>query len=294
MSGIKSSESLTLVNKKLPFVKLGSSLQSAIDPDVMTFQTNIRLNGGSISTSSLLAVNTFVLSLKAQNLWTRILDMGVFAGDGLKSALTKLKYDSASTPFMNGVNLVEADYVERGVTGGVKGNGTTKYIDTRYTGSGGYVYNDAHIAAYVRGVESLSGSRVIVGRETPGVFSYLGVVNAGAWEAGVVLGTSAPGNYVPQTQTTKLQGFLAVSAFQGISQQYYTQGVKLGTAVNTASSTLAANFFLLADNDGVSPASLFSTRYLQFHSLGKGLSDTDMIALNIAVQTLQTALSRAT
>lgn len=103
-----------------------------IEDEVAIYKRNILNNGGKISNASLDAVNQFVKDLKFFGIWNKIVDMGVFCGDNLPAALTKLKYRNESGPYLINYNFNEADYFERGPSGGLRGNGVDKYLDTNF------------------------------------------------------------------------------------------------------------------------------------------------------------------
>lgn len=292
MSGIKSSISTSVLTKKPSFVKFDSSSETAItDALTVQYKKDIAAIGGSISATTLSFVNEFALSIRAAGITNKIFDMGVFCGNNLSTSLVKLKY--TNTPYMSGVSLVEADYVEQGSSGGIKGNGSSKYIVAN-TAGGTYASTNGHMSAYIKGTEANGTSRVYMGHETSagGVASYLGWINAGAWDVGVIYGTVFPAQYTPQTQTQKLQGHICISASGSVSQSLYVNGVQLGASVNNGGSTaqIAPSVYLLCEFTTV-PTS-FSTRYISFYSIGSGLTATESLALSKAVGVLQGRLGR--
>ncbi len=261
------------------------------DLDVVKFKNNILAATGSLSITSEEAIRQFVITLKSKNLWDSIYEMGVFVGGNLNSALTKLKY--VDSPYMIPHNLVEADFVETGSTGGIKGNGSNKYIDSG--SNGGFVYSSAHMSAYIKGTESGGTSRIYVGTTNAAntAFNFLGWVNGGTLDIGSILGTSGPTHFVPQSQTTPLQGFINVATNGSISQSLYVNGAQLGDSVNGGGALpINANLYLLASNDGLSVPFAYSTRYMRFYSFGTGLSALQAFELSTAVQTLQYSLAR--
>ncbi len=278
------------------YVHFGSTraAELATDADTRRYLANVNSNGGVITASTLQAIDIFVKKLKADLIWNKLSEIGPLAGTDIRAALTKLKYVTTS-PYLTNVNFVTADYTERGSTGGFKGNGSSKYLDTGYAGN--YTADNGHIGIYIKGTEASGTSRVAMGRENSGgsIFSYLGWINGGAWDVGVLVGNAAPGNYTPQTpeSTYKKEGLFLVATNGTLSQQFYTNASAVGSPVLTASVSLpTSSFYLLADNSNGTPT-LYSTRYLRYYTIGAGLSASDVANYNAAIQALQIALSRA-
>jgi hypothetical protein len=267
-------------------------LLPTLDKDTQAYYRNVISNSGTISFKTLLWVDEFVRDLKINNLWDKLIECGIYCGGNLAAALTKLKCKSGV--YMTGFNLVESDYVERGVNGGIKGNGSNKYISSGYWG--GFEAQNAHIAAYVKGTEANATSRVIMGagQTSPANnYVYLGWINAGAWECGVILGNAST-QYVPQTATTKQEGFLCIATNGSLSQSYYANGTQYLASVNTAGLSGSASniIYLLASNEG-GVVGLYSTRYLRYHAFGTGLSVTEQATYHSLVARLQSRLGRS-
>jgi hypothetical protein len=105
------------------------------DFETLDWAARVVTAGGTVSQTTKDAVQTFVANMKSVGssgtpLWGLCQEIGIFAGSNLAAALVKLKYVSASTLTNN--NFVSGDYAETGGSGGLLGNGTTKYLDTGY------------------------------------------------------------------------------------------------------------------------------------------------------------------
>ena len=90
----------------------------------------IRANGGGIQVSTLQAVDMFVRSGMDSGFWAKLMEVYPLCGNDLTTALVKLKY--TANALLTAVNMVAADYQETGASGGVAGNGSTKYLNSNF------------------------------------------------------------------------------------------------------------------------------------------------------------------
>jgi hypothetical protein len=101
-------------------------IASSLDSDVADWQTRVIAAGSSVSGSQLTAVNTFVLGLKSNSLWTKINRLNTFCGTNLTAALVPLKVGSGDATDGN-TSFVSGDYTE---TTGLVGDASTKRLET--------------------------------------------------------------------------------------------------------------------------------------------------------------------
>ena len=76
---------------------LSSGYSIPMQAETTAYQAAIAANGGTIATSKLQAVNTFVFNAKAHGYWSYLLDCSPFAGDQTNAAIVKLKVMPGST-----------------------------------------------------------------------------------------------------------------------------------------------------------------------------------------------------
>lgn len=101
----------------------GSPPPPPLDPDVEDYEDRIIAAGGSISSTQLDAVETFVTGLKSAGIWANMDRLNVFCGTTLTAALIPLKVGSGSAA---DTNSGLSTYSE---TGGITGSGS-HYVDT--------------------------------------------------------------------------------------------------------------------------------------------------------------------
>src|SRR4051812_37507521 len=87
--------------------------------ETLNFRDRVTANAGTISTSSLAAVDKFVAYCKTHNLWAKLTDVGVFVGNQLAAALVKLKFPVGGDSLLFNSGFIAADYTETGANGGL-------------------------------------------------------------------------------------------------------------------------------------------------------------------------------
>jgi hypothetical protein len=149
----------------MPLTRYVRSSVTRFNAETLTYQANILANSGTISGTSLVAVDNFVTACKAAGVWAKLLDAGVFAGNQLAAALTKLVYVPSGTPYLINHNFTSGDYAETGASGGLQGNASSKYLDTSLqTNVVSLIYGPvAALSFYSRGSAVSSGTHVLIG-----------------------------------------------------------------------------------------------------------------------------------
>lgn len=268
-----------------------SYLYSSLDIDTRKFYDNLKATGGQIRPDSLKYVDTFVRELKANKLWDKINDMGVFVGNTYQAAMTKLKY--VGSPYLTPYNVTDSAYAERGAAAGIKGNGSSIYLDSRHTARSEECY-DEHICAYTKGLEPDTGTnRSIAGFWTVSPYdsgTAMGWQIGGTWECGGFF-TGDPNSFSPKSNTTKLDGCLLLTE-TGTTTSYYKDGRLYGSpTTKTQTYVYPRVYYILAINHA-SGVNSFSYRYMRFYSFGKGLSSTEAALFSSSINKLQASLNR--
>jgi hypothetical protein len=194
-----------------------------------------------------------------------------------------------ATDTNNAFSGVGVDYAETGATGGLKGNGSTKYLDTGLAGTT-FSAGDRHCSAYWNANPTSAGSVAFIGNtDTTSNSAWFDISSRG----------SNPGS---QSQITNAYGLTHTSAnhhqlaqFNGANSavSYSNGGDKqTRTAFPIGSPTAAAsNWFVF----GINP-SLFggirSDARICTYSIGLSMSDANALAFYNAVHAFQTALGR--
>jgi len=295
------------LSPRMPYGLLGDPRpipvpDDVVHPEAAAWRTAVIANGGTVSSSTINAVKNFCQSIAADGLRDRFYRLNLFCGGNLSSALVPLYRGPAPTGTQYGnatdtnVNFVGGDYVETGSTGGLNGNGTSKYLATGLNPfDAGMVETDFHTSGYFREAINASGT-------------FIGCVNSSA-QRGVV--------FHPAYQTAGMYvrfGGLTNSGIENGSLSART-GLLLGvrrpggagfrnganinaTSVTTGSfawnaSAASPALFVFARNDAqVTPSPTPFNGRSQSYSIGLSMTDQQAADFHTAMQAFQTALTR--
>jgi hypothetical protein len=256
---------------------INSYVFGGLDADAQAFITAAGLTNPTQQS----AINTLVLSLKANNIWTKMKAIYPFVGG------------TASTHKFNLKNPLDTNAAFRLVffggwthtANGVQANGTNGYADTFLVPSAQYaVDNNHHISVYSRlnqtqndvelgtydGTRALQ-FRVYFNSLTEFYSNNLLPVNSAD--------TNSVGNYIANRIGT------AVKVFKN--------NTTLGVFTSAANGRPNVSLFLANTNNlGIPNSGLYSNKQYAFASIGDGLTDTDASNFYTAVQAYNTTLGR--
>ena len=254
-------------------VRIGSTLVwqfSSVDPDAEAFITAAGITNPTQQT----AINTLVVSLKANGIWTKMKAIYPFVGNTAFSHKFNLKNpldtNAAFRLVFNGGIVHNAN--------GITLNGTNGFADTYFNANTNNLTN-GHISIYNR---------------TNNAGSYYDFSNlTGAFEQTMILKFTDNKFYV-NSGTQTYPNFINSDA-RGMYAMNYNltnvKGYKNGSVVITENkvSTGVNNFYSIGRNS----SGQYSNRNYAFASIGDGLTDTDSSNLYTAVQAFQTTLGRS-
>ena len=246
------------------------------DPDAITFLMAAGITDGTQAA----AINTLVIRMKADGVWTKMKAIYPFVGGNATSHKFNLKdprdLDAAFRLVFNG------GWTHTGT--GALPNGTTGYANTFFTPSSNFISNEnAHISVYQSQPMTLSDmggsfnstSRTLFGANTTFIDCRLNSNETPVY----VLSYNSDGKGL--FMTTK-NGSAQVRA--------YRNNNLVGT-VMTQNSSNPLNMFISARNGNGTPNEYEST-IQKFISFGDGLTDTEATALYNSIQSYQTTLGR--
>jgi hypothetical protein len=209
--------------------------------DAQDWINRVYANGGQVSASTAAAVNTLCDSLDASGVRPLIYRMGIFCGSNLNAALVPLyrgpslggtQYGNTTDTNVGGL-FVSGDYNETGASGGLKGNGTTKHLDTGFAQSTVPLSNLHLSASFLQ-------------MDTSGTADLMGVrssqTSAGMYSAGVSVGTSATN--VGSPSTSALSYFVFARNNGGTADTRTSVRIRMysiGQAIDAAGASAFAN-----------------------------------------------------
>ncbi|MDX1950946.1 MAG: hypothetical protein SFY81_02110 [Verrucomicrobiota bacterium] len=252
-------------------------------PETLDYKNRILANGGAISSRSLDAIEKFIQDCKEDSIWNLLIEVAPFAGDNLNAALVKLRHAGAST--LLNFNFVSGDYIERGPTAGLLGDGATKYLSSGFSAQS--LPDNSHLSFYLRDDLLATGNRAMAGALAGSDQYWLGSLTP-ASSVDVRLGQSLTAN-ASQPLT---KGFYIGNRAASNNLRLHRNAALIGTNLNLVTHTKPAqNISLWAFNSNGTPAAFLPARG-SFFSIGYALTDSQAALLHAAVQTLQTNLER--
>jgi hypothetical protein len=267
--------------------------------DAQDWVNRVYANGGTVSTSTANAVNTFCNDIDAAGIRDRFARLNLFCGSNLNAALVPL-YRSTSfggsvlgnaTDTNNAFVGVGTDYAETGASGGLTGNGSSKYLQTGLATSALPAIATGHLSVYAATYPT-SGIRGLLSSWGSGFGDPIYVLEANRNGAGNLM-AGWGNNYPAPDFGAAGTGTVMVSRSGSTSLKAYRNGTQIGST-STASVAPAANTgtgFGVFCNFGTTAAN-YSDARLCGYSIGTGMDDSEASAYHTAIQAFQTALGR--
>jgi len=246
----------------------------SIDPDALAFFARVTAAGGTLSATEQSAVNTLVIQMKADGIWTLQKAIYPMVGASAAACAQNLKSSSFTGTFTSGWTFAST---------GVTPNGTSAFFNTTLQMQ--QLSNTTnHLSAYMRG--SAFNDR-----------SFIGVSDGG--NRYTILGTTGANTYYnaynasfATTAIITRTGFL-YGNYLVLTEKLFRNGIVVASNVPIAStaSTSTQPYYLACYNNNGTPLQ-FINNEIAFSSLGDGLTDTQASNFYTAVQAFQTTLSR--
>jgi hypothetical protein len=271
-------------------------IASGVHPEAAAWRSAVVANGGSVSASTLKAVADFCKAIDAAGIRDRFYRLNLFAGTGLNACLVPLYRGQSRTGTQYGNTtdtnqgpFVSGDYAETGASGGLKGNGSSKYLDTGLAGNT-FAAGDRHCSVYWHANATLTGNRAFIGNtDTTSTTAWFDLhsrhTNAGS-EAQITANYGLTHTGANHQQLTQYIAADSAESWSMGGDKKTRTTFPLGSS--TASST---NWFIL----GLNP-SLFggvrSDARICCYTIGLSMSEAGVIALYNAQHAFQTALTR--
>ena len=275
---------------------------SAFHPEAQVWRNAVVGGDGSVSTATLKAVSDFCKSIDTAGIRSKFRRLNLFCGNSdasLVAVRTPLYRGESRTGTQYGndldtnVNFVEGDYAETGASGGLLGNGTSKYLNTGFNVSDVPGAANCHLSSYIRGTQDIASARTLVGvlfnSVTDRYRLFLQLSGSSAPNYGIQTELGKANSASANNRTNTNGGLLIASRTSTTSLTLYDDAVSIGTsAVSTAETTGASPFFVFARNG---PTEYYNGR-MAGYSIGAGLSNAEATSYYNAMNTFQTALSR--
>jgi len=258
-----------------PFAFIQPTILTAFDSDAQAFITAAAIT----DTTQQTAINTLVVGLKADSLWTKMLAVYPFVGGTAAQHKYNLK-DPQDTNAAFRLNF-SGNWIH--TPSGSKPDGTTAYADTYFIPSTSWTLGNSSISAYSRTNNSTSGN--LWGTTSGSVALYSTISNPSITNFHNSTFTLSPPN-------------VTTSAINLISSRINTTQYILAvngslTIISSAETGLSTYSIYLSARNNSGFSVFFSNRQLAFAHIGTGLTQAECTQLYNRIQAFQTTLGRA-
>jgi hypothetical protein len=249
----------------------------AFDADAQAFFNRVTTAGGTLSATEQNAVNTLVIALKADGLWTKMKAIYPMVGASAAACSRNLKSDTFNGNFSSGFTFAST---------GVKGNGANTFMNTNLISQISLEQNSVHLSNYFR--EFISEPKCQFGVSDDSIGTFLEVF----WNTPVYgISSRFHSGSILAGLVNNNSGLKIMSRTLSNLTKAYNNGISFGSSIITSTGRPNKVIYLFARNSNGnlnSPSSLEQS----FASIGDGLTDTDASNLYTRVQAFQTTLNR--
>ena len=246
---------------------------ASFDADAVAFFNRVTTAGGSLSATEKAAVNTLVVQMKADGIWTAMKAIYPMVGASAAACAQNLKSSSFTGSFSSGWTFAST---------GVTPNGASATFNTGLNPTTALSsVNSNHQAVYLR--TNTGSTYVSIGQNDNQWLSAL------KWVGGVCyLYNPTSGQTISQTNSTITN--LSINTRRSSTDfALFNTNTKLATNVVLNVSSFANANVHVGSAGGVT---YFDVNENAFASIGDGLTDTEASNFYTAVQAFQTTLSR--
>ncbi len=241
-------------------------------------------NGGTVSGARQIVVNSLIVSLKADGIWTKLDRLWLHAAENEPSALTDIVANVLATEFNTPAFAVDLGYT--GEDSGTPGH----FIKTGFipsTSGVTYIQNSAHISAWVVGNIASANGGCLLGASNGGAFTDLYATYAADNNVyGRINDSGASGGQ--GTSVTRAGQWLANRDSSTTSQVY--QNGSLFSSPNQVSGTpTTVELYITCENANGSSVG-GTPNQIAMVSMGGGFNGTDVTNFYNALRTYMTAV----
>jgi hypothetical protein len=256
-------------------------------------------NGGSVSASTMRAVSKFCADIDAAGIRDRFYRLSVMAGTGLNAALVPLyrgqsrtgtQYGNATDT--NNGPLVSGDYAETGASGGLTGNGSSKYLDTGFAANTAALSN-SHLSVWARTTTLNSFSCLIGAQQTVGGDELALFQNQSGVSTTAFFSEGSNANDFAAGTINNPTGLILGTAIASGDRRLFVNGAQDGstdTSTITRSAYPSRSLWVFARNTGSFNSG--ATTRLSSYSIGPSMTGAQVSSFYTAMLAFQAALSR--
>lgn len=257
-------------------------------------------NSGIVSRNTALSVNEFCNSVDSSGLRSKFYRLNLFCGDNLNAALVPLYTGptTTGTQYGHGIdinyNFTNSDYNSSGIFGGLRGNASTKYLDTGFPQNSLSSVSDRHIAVYEK-IRGNYGYSCLIGSDNGSLASGS---NIHAWKIHYNNSGSAPwyfsgsgNNFVNHPVLSYLGSFIVGNGGSS-NTELYSDGVLVNSGNLPSSLIGGVTSAVFAFNLGDNNKSQFTDALISSYSLGSKFTSGEIFAYNNIIQKFHQDIGR--
>jgi hypothetical protein len=253
------------------------TVTSAIDADAQAFFNRVTTAGGTLSATEQNAVNTLVLALKADGIWTKMKAIYPMVGASAAACAQNLMSASFTGTFSSGWTFANT---------GVKPNGTSAILNIGLNPST-VLTTPSHLSYYTGDNLNKGSDQVDVGISN----FWLSLWYNGSGYNAMLARNQSSTVLLESSTVTNSRGF-GITTKIGNTSKIFMNNILRDTKTDT--TTIYENLNMVIGALVVSNilTTLFTNRDCRFSSIGDGLTDTEAANFYTAVQAFQTTLNR--
>ena len=282
--------------------------RSTVHPEAAAWAARVVSNGGSVSGTTLSAVSKFCAAISSAGIRDRFYRLNLFCGTGLNACLVPLYRGPSlsgtqygNTTDTNVGPFVSGDYNETGASGGLKGNGSSKYLDTGLQQATVNASGFGHLSVFARHAtyssDLASPYRMIGVLSTSPTSQYYYIDTrrniASYGGTGFVAGHGSGDAVSNNAHSLAGSQLMLVSRSSASSANAYLNSTSVASDTTSRSvSSVAGNVFVFAENRVGTGAQTYANMTLGSYSIGAAMDSTQVAAYYTALSAFQSALSR--
>ena len=245
------------------------------DPDALAFFARVTAAGGSLTATEKSAVNTLVVTMKADGTWIPMKAIYPMVGASAAACAQNLKSASFTGSFSAGWTFAST---------GATPNGVSDFMNTNLIPNTSLLLDSVHGSSYSR----TNGAQVgpLFSSEDAGTYNngfYIWPNFGGGGISYRVNDDTSTGGVNASTL-----GLSLIMRTNSMIKRYFRNNVLILTATVTSSALNTSSIYLAASRNNAN----FTNYEQAFASFGDGLTDAQAGTFYTAVQAFQTTLSR--
>ena len=277
---ITPTQTQTPTNTVTPTQTITPSPTTLFDADAQAFFDRVTAAGGTLTTTEQNAVNTLVVQMKADGIWTKMKAIYPMVGASAAACAQNLKSSSFTGTFSSGATFTSDGYNPNGAS----------FMNTQLIPLNDLQLNSTHLSQYFK-VYNINAFAGIGCADdvyfTKSLYAYWNYTN----EGGIFRVNSNSNIYNSPRPNTFTKGLGIISRTASNSTIFYDR--TFAYANSTTISTGLSSFPISVSGRNIAGnTSGRTTNIISFTTIGDGLTNTDALNLNTSVEAFQTTLSR--